>query len=75
MQRRLSDRLAAVKSKRPEFVPHFTLARFAGKGVARAGQAVDDAEFTVGEVRLMRSRLIREGALHELDKAFALQPT
>lgn len=74
VQKRLADRLALEQGNRSEFVPHFTLARFPGKGVARARLPLDDAEFVIEEIRLMRSRLLRDGAHHDLDKAFVLQP-
>jgi 2'-5' RNA ligase len=74
IQRRLAQRLAFDRSRKPVFLPHFTLARFPGKSIERASRPLADEEFEMAEIRLMRSRLLPGGAVHETDKAFPLQP-
>jgi len=74
IQRRLAQRLALNRARRSEFMPHFTLARFPGKAVERFSTPLPGEEFVLGELRLMRSRICADGAVHEVDKVFALQP-
>ncbi|MGH7242933.1 MAG: RNA 2',3'-cyclic phosphodiesterase [Phycisphaerales bacterium] len=74
IQRRLAQRLARDRNQRTEFLPHLTLARFPGKPVERTNRTFEDEEFAISEIRLMRSHLLAAGAVHELDKAFPLQP-
>ncbi|MBX3378889.1 MAG: RNA 2',3'-cyclic phosphodiesterase [Phycisphaeraceae bacterium] len=75
IQRRLSQRLALDRLRKSVFLPHLTLARFPGRSVERSTRPLPDAPFEITEIRLMRSRLLAGGAIHELDKAFALQPS
>ncbi|MBX3389473.1 MAG: RNA 2',3'-cyclic phosphodiesterase [Phycisphaeraceae bacterium] len=74
LQRRLARRLALRSSKRDEFLPHFTLARFPGKSINRRAERLAPEKFVISEIRLVRSRLLSAGAEHESDKAFPLQP-
>lgn len=74
VQRRLSQRLALDRSRKSVFLPHLTLARFPGKSIERMAKPLEAEEFEIAEIRLMRSHLRQGGAVHELDKAFALQP-
>jgi len=74
VQHRLAQRLALDRSRKSGFLPHLTLARFPGKPIKRLTAPLTDEEFAIPEIRLMRSRLGQDGALHELDKAFLLQP-
>lgn len=65
---RLAHRLARNLRERPgdRFLPHFTLGRFPGGGVAGARVAAEapGSAFAIGRVRLMRSVLRPEGAEH-----------
>ncbi|MBS0189356.1 MAG: RNA 2',3'-cyclic phosphodiesterase [Planctomycetes bacterium] len=74
IQRRLAQRLATDRSRKERFLPHATLARFAGRQVERTDQRLVDEPFRIQELRLMRSRLLAGGAEHELDKVFDLHP-
>ena len=74
IQRRLAQRLALDRSRKSVFLPHLTLARFPGKTIERRTIPLTEQEFSIPEIRLMRSRLRQDGAVHELDKAFPLQP-
>lgn len=68
LQRRLAHRLANSPRARAgdRFLPHFTLCRFKTptKGV-RLSEAVSLPSFEIDAVRLMKSRLTNEGAIHE----------
>lgn len=73
----LLEPLGFPREKRP-FQPHITLARV--KRAARGAKLVLDRvhatearSFEVGEVRLYRSHLRREGAEHEILRRFALK--
>ena len=74
IQRRLAQRLALDRSRKSVFLPHFTLARFPGRSMERARRPLAGEGFEMAEIRLMRSRLLPGGAVHETDKAFPLQP-
>ncbi len=73
IQRRLASRLALDRGKKHEaFLPHFTVARFAGAKVERAELEMREEGFQVGEVRLMSSHLRASGAVHEAVKVVRL---
>lgn len=75
VQRRLAQRLALDPAPRSVFLPHFTLARFPGRSLDRVRHPLDELPFEISETRLMRSRLLPEGAVHQIDKVFPLQPS
>lgn len=73
---RLVTRLARrVRREREVFLPHFTLARFAGSGVRglRIDAALDTPPFRVDRVVLVRSILKPKGAEHIEECACTLQ--
>lgn len=66
IHRRLVHRLALKPRGRERFLPHFTLARFAGGGAhAAVGGPAGPWEFELSDVVLVRSVLHPSGAEHE----------
>lgn len=75
VQRRLARRLARARAKREGvFLPHLTLGRFPGTGVAleRREWAAPNLEFVIREIRLMASTLAPRGAIHREVSRFGL---
>jgi len=75
LQRRLAQRLARSPRVKPgdRFTPHLTLCRFAKQGRHERVEAELDFEpFAVGEIKLMRSVLLPEGAQHREVRAVRL---
>lgn len=68
LQKRLASRLARpTEKRRREFSPHVTLCRFAPRepGMTIAAAADEWPGFGLTDVRLMSSRLLPGGAVHE----------
>lgn len=77
MQRRLAQRLARYPRSKPgdRFLPHMTLARFRSPAKFQLNEqhaALEYQPFGVPSIRLMRSTLRPDGAVHEVVQEFAL---
>ncbi|MBS0191703.1 MAG: RNA 2',3'-cyclic phosphodiesterase [Phycisphaerales bacterium] len=67
LQRRLASRLAQDKGKeRSPFLPHLTIARFAGKTVERTSLAIAREPMEIRTIALVQSHLLPEGAKYEV---------
>jgi 2'-5' RNA ligase len=78
LQKRLANRLASRERRGATFLPHLTLARFAGAG-AEVGVRVEEpiaspehVQFEVRSVCLVKSTLHPLGARHEVVREFGL---
>lgn len=73
LQRRLAHRLALPGSRSDRFAPHMTLARFLpGAAPGPIDVPIAPVRFEVREIRLVESRLTRDGAVHDVVKVVPL---
>lgn len=72
VHRWLVARLARTPRRDDRWLPHLTLARFAPPIALLADRAIDLPPIPIDAVRLMRSRLRPEGAVHEELACFPL---